>query len=253
MRPKLVAGNWKMHTTSVTARQLAQDILEGLGQQTPVPVALCPPAPYLLLVGEVIRGSQVALGAQNAWYEKQGAFTGEVSPPMLVDTGCKYVILGHSERRHICRETNEVIARKVRACLDAGLQVIFCIGETLDERKAGKTQAVLIDQLVHTLANVITAADLPKMVLAYEPVWAINTGVNATPEQAQEAAAFLRGLIREKRGEEAAQRLPILYGGSVKPANAADLMNLPDVDGGLIGGASIDANQFLSIIRAVRV
>jgi triosephosphate isomerase len=252
MRPKLVAGNWKMNTTSATARTLAQAVVQGLAGQTRVAVALCPPAPYLLLVGEVIRGTPVALGAQNAWYEKQGAFTGEISPDMLVDAGCKYVILGHSERRHGFRETNEVISRKVRACLDAGLQVIFCIGETLEERKAGKEHDVLIEQLGSTLAGVVTQADLPRIVLAYEPVWAINTGVNATPEQAQEVAAFLRNLVREKRGEEAAQRLPILYGGSVKPANAADLMNLPDIDGGLIGGASIDANQFLGIVRAVR-
>jgi triosephosphate isomerase len=249
MRTKFVAGNWKMYTNTATAKQLAAAVVKGLGGETRVRVAVCPPAPYLIPVGEVLRGSAVALGAQNAFTEKEGAFTGEVSPVMLADVGCKYVILGHSERRHKLGETDAFINRKVRAALAAGLQAILCVGETLAERQGDRTEAVLVTQLDGSLAG-LDAADLAKVVLAYEPVWAIGTGQNATPEQAQQAHAFIRGRIAGKFGDAAAQALVIQYGGSVKPDNAASLMHQPDVDGGLIGGASLNADQFLAIVRA---
>jgi triosephosphate isomerase len=249
MRTKFVAGNWKMYTTLTTARQLAAAVAQGLGAEQRVRVAVCPPFPYLLAVGEVLRGSAVALGAQNAFHEKEGAFTGEVSPTMLADVGCRHVILGHSERRHKFGETDAFINRKVHAVLAAGLQVILCLGETLDERRSNRTEAVLETQLHGSLAG-LDSAKMAQVVLAYEPVWAIGTGQNATPEQAQQAHAFIRDRIAEKFGEETASKLPIQYGGSVKPDNAATLLHQPDVDGGLIGGASLKADDFLAIVRA---
>jgi triosephosphate isomerase len=249
MRQKFVAANWKMYTTTATAKQLAAAVVKGLGNETRVGVAVCPPAPYLIPVGDVLRGSAVALGAQNAYAEKEGAFTGEVSPVMLADVGCKYVILGHSERRHKLGESDALISRKVRAAIAAGLQVILCLGETLAERQANRTEAVLDTQLDGSLAGV-DAAGFAKVVLAYEPVWAIGTGQNATPEQAQQAHAYIRSRIAGKFGDAAAQAVVIQYGGSVKPDNAASLMHQPDVDGGLIGGASLNADQFLAIVRA---
>jgi triosephosphate isomerase len=249
MRQKFVAGNWKMYTTCATAKQLAAGVVKGMGEETRVRVAVCPPAPYLLPVGDVLRGSVVALGAQNSYAEKEGAFTGEVSPVMLADVGCKYVILGHSERRHKLGETDALVSRKVQAALAAGLQVILCVGETLAERQANRTEAVLDTQLDGSLAGV-DAAGFAKAVLAYEPFWAIGTGQNATPEQAQQAHAFIRSRVAGKFGEAAAKAVVIQYGGSVKPDNAASLMHQPDVDGGLIGGASLNADQFLAIIRA---
>ncbi len=247
MRKKFIAGNWKMYTNAATAKQLAAAVVQGVGQDDRVTVAVCPPFPYLALVGEALRGSPVALGAQDAYTEEEGAFTGEVSPLMLVDVGCRYVILGHSERRHILGEADEFISRKVRAALAAGLRVILCVGETKEERQAHRTEAVLAAQLSGSLAGVDTLADV---VLAYEPVWAIGTGVIATPQQAQEAHAFLRGLVAERFGAEAARNLVIQYGGSAKPDNVVTLLHEPDVDGALVGGASLKADQFLAIVRA---
>jgi triosephosphate isomerase len=249
MRKKFVAGNWKMFTNQTTARQLAAALVRGLGGEQRISVAVCPPFPYLPVVAEALKGSPVALGAQNCYCEKEGAFTGEVSPAMLVDVGCRYVILGHNERRQKLGETDAFINRKVHAALTAGLEVILCLGETLQERQANRTEAVLDTQLSGSLAG-LDAAGLRRVVLAYEPVWAIGTGQNATPEQAQQAHAFLRGRIRERFGEESASALPIQYGGSVKPDNAASLFRQPDVDGGLIGGASLNADHFLAIVRA---
>ncbi len=196
-----------------------------------------------------MRGSAVELGGQNCYPEKEGAFTGEVSPVMLADVGCKWVILGHSERRHKLGETDAFINRKVHAALAAGMHVILCLGETLDERKGDRTEMVLDTQLTGSLAG-IDGAGLKRMVLAYEPVWAIGTGHNATPEQAQQAHAYIRHQISERFGEETARELPIQYGGSMKPDNAVSLLHQPDVDGGLIGGASLKAEQFLAIVRA---
>jgi len=251
MRKKFIAGNWKMNTTSITGELLAAEIVKGLAGDTRVTVAVCPPYPFLTRVGQAVQGSPVALGAQNCYPKSDGAFTGEVSPAMLVDIGCKYVIVGHSERRQIFKESDAFINEKVHAALKAGLQVILCIGETLDERKASRTEAVLDTQLTGSLAN-ITAELLAKMVVAYEPVWAIGTGVNATPQQAQDAHLFVRKRVGQLVGDAAAQALVIQYGGSVKPDNAATLLGQADVDGALVGGASLKASDFLAIISAAR-
>jgi triosephosphate isomerase len=249
MRKPFVAGNWKMYTTAASAVDLASAIVKGLGSEDRVMVALCPPFPYLSRVAEVIRGSRVALGAQNMYPAPEGAFTGEVSPTMLADVGCRYVILGHSERRHKLGESDDFIQQKVRVALASGLQVILCVGETLEERESNQTEAVLERQLTSGLAN-LKKENLRGLVLAYEPVWAIGTGRNATPDQAQDAHAFLRRKVSRIFGEESAQALPIQYGGSVKLSNAQSLMSEPDVDGALVGGASLQAVEFLEIVRA---
>jgi triosephosphate isomerase len=251
MRQPFIAGNWKMFTNSVTARELAAAVAKGAASQTMARVAVCPPFPYLAAVAEALRGSPVALGAQNCYYEKEGAFTGEVCPAMLLDVGCRWVILGHSERRHILGESDAFINRKIKAALAAGLGVIFCVGETLQEREAIQTERVLDRQLNGGLDG-LGKAEIGKMVVAYEPLWAIGTGKNATPEQAQQAHAFIRHQIRKAFGEESAAGLPIQYGGSVKPENAAPLLSQPDVDGALVGGASLNAEQFLAIVRAAK-
>ena len=249
MRKKFIAGNWKVYTTAATAPELASAVARGVGAETRVTVAVCPPFPYLIPVAEALRGSQVALGAQDVYCEKEGAFTGEVSPAMLLDVGCRYVIIGHSERRHVLHESDQLINRKVHAALGAGLQVILCVGETLDEREGNRTEAVLDTQLSGGLAG-LKAEGLTSLVIAYEPVWAIGTGRNATPQQAQEAHAFIRRRVGQMFGEKTAAALPIQYGGSVKPDNAALLLNQPDVDGALVGGASLKADSFLAIVKA---
>jgi triosephosphate isomerase len=252
MRKPFVAGNWKMFTTAATAQQLAAAVVRGLGAEQRVQVAVCPPFPYLSRIAEALRGSAVALGAQNLYPEKEGAFTGEVSPTMLVDVGCRYVIVGHSERRHKLGESDAFINQKVRAALAAGLQVIFCVGETLQEREANRTEMFLERQLLHGLAN-LTGDHLNSLVIAYEPVWAIGTGRNATPEQAQEAHLLIRRQIARNFGETQADALPIQYGGSVKAENAGLLLACPDVDGALVGGASLKADEFLAIVRAALI
>jgi triosephosphate isomerase len=249
MRKKFIAGNWKMYTTSATARSLAAAVVKGVEREDRVNVAVCPPFPYLTVVAEVLRGSPVALGGQNLYPEKEGAFTGEVSPTMLLDVGCRYVIVGHSERRHKLGETDAFINRKVHAALATGLHAIVCVGETLAEREAGHTEEVLQAQLTGSLAAV-GVEHLPRLVIAYEPVWAIGTGRTATPEQAQSAHAFIRQLLATGYGDEAARNLVIQYGGSVKPDKVTSLLGQPDVDGALVGGASLQADQFLAIVRA---
>lgn len=249
MRKKFIAGNWKMNTRSIDGELLAGGIVRRLGDDTRVTVAICPPFPFLARMAQVVAGTPVALGAQNCYPKDDGAYTGEVSPAMLVDVGCKCVIVGHSERRQIFKESNEFINAKAHAALKVGLQVILCIGETLDERNGNKTEAVLDAQLTGSLVN-ITSDSLKNIVIAYEPVWAIGTGVNATPQQAQDAHAFVRRRVGQLCGEAAAQALVIQYGGSVKPDNAATLLGQPDVDGALVGGASLKAEDFLAIVRA---
>jgi triosephosphate isomerase len=249
MRKKFIAGNWKMYKNSITAELLALELVKGLAGETRVTVAVCPPFPFLARVASVVNGTPIALGAQNCYPKEEGAFTGEVSPSMLVDAGCRYVILGHSERRKVIGESDTFINQKVHAALKAGLQVILCIGETLDERKANRTNEVLNEQLAGSLAG-ITAETLANVVLAYEPVWAIGTGVVATPEQAQDAHAHVRKQIAETISPAAAEKLIIQYGGSVKADNAATLLKLPDVDGALVGGASLEAKLFLPIVMA---
>jgi triosephosphate isomerase len=249
MRIPFVAGNWKMYTTAAVATDLAARVVSGVGSEERVRVAVCPPFPYLGLVAPALRGSRVELGAQNLYPEKEGAFTGEVSPTMLLDVGCRHVILGHSERRHKLGETDAFINRKVQVALAAGLSVILCVGETLEEREANRTEEILDSELTGGLTGVAATA-LEHVVLAYEPYWAIGTGRNATPDQAQSAHAFLRHRVAEMYNPAVAANLVIQYGGSVKPDNAASLISQPDVDGALVGGASLQADQFLAIIRA---
>lgn len=247
-RKKFVAGNWKMYTTLVQARELAAAIAKGVTSDA-VTVAAFPPFPWLTAVSDVLKGSRVGLGAQDCAFEKEGAFTGQVSPQMLLEAGCRYTIVGHSERRHGLSEGDELLNKKARAGLAAGLEVVFCIGELLAEREASKTESVLHRQLTAGLAG-ITPAQAAKLHLAYEPVWAIGTGKVATDHQAQEAHAFVRKTIAALLGEPVAERMTIQYGGSVKPENAAGLMTQPDVDGALVGGASLKADSFLAIVRA---
>lgn len=248
-RQKFVAGNWKMYKTAAQAKSLAEAVRAGLGAETRVEVALCPPFPYLALVAETVKGSQIAVGAQDVYPGGEGAFTGEVSSPMLLDVGCKYVIVGHSERRHVIGEKDMLINDKAKSALAAGLSVILCVGEKLDERDANKTEAVLDNQLTWGLKDIPTD-HAGRLVIAYEPVWAIGTGRNATPEQAQQAHVFIRWRFSQIFGENAAFALRIQYGGSVKPENAASLLTQPDVDGALVGGASLNADSFLKIVRA---
>jgi triosephosphate isomerase (TIM) len=250
MRQKSVVGNWKMHTNAAEAKQLAKAVVEGVGIDDRVSVALCPPFPYLALVREILKGSRVALGAQNLYPEKEGAFTGEVSPTMLLDVGCKYVILGHSERRHHLGESDAFINQKVRVGLAAGLDVILCVGETLNQRQAEQTKVVLDRQLIQGMAGV-SVDTLARLTIAYEPDWAIGRpGHGATLRQAQEAHDVIRRRFSEMFGELSAQTLAIQYGGSVEPDNAAALLSRDGVDGALLGGASLHADQFLAIVRA---
>jgi triosephosphate isomerase len=250
MRQKFITGNWKMHTTSAEAGRLAKAIVDGVGAAAHVSVAICPPFPYLALVGEILKGSRVALGAQNLCPEKDGAFTGEVSSTMLLDLGCKYVILGHSERREKLGETDGFINQKVRFAVAAGLDVILCVGETRNQRDAGQTEAVLDRQVTQGLAE-LSEDLLSHLIIAYEPIWAIgSSGHDATPQQAQEGHAIIRHRFGQMFGGKSAQALAIQYGGSVKPENAAALLGRPGVDGALIGGASLRADQFLAIVRA---
>ncbi|MBI2805585.1 MAG: triose-phosphate isomerase [Planctomycetes bacterium] len=249
MRKKFIAGNWKMNTSGIDGELLAAGVVNGVADETRVTVAVCPPFPFLARIAQVVKGTPVALGAQNCYPKANGAFTGEISPGMLIDVGCQYVIVGHSERRQIFKESDAFINQKIHAALGAGLRVILCIGETLDERQSNRTEAVLDAQLTGSLANV-TAELLRNVVLAYEPVWAIGTGVNATPQQAQDAHAFVRKRVGQLCGAAAAQAIVIQYGGSVKPDNAATLLGQPDVDGALVGGASLKADDFLEIVRA---
>ena len=249
MRPHVVAGNWKMNTTRDAARKLTQAIVASAPKDPRVLTILCPPFVYLRDVAEIVAGSPVALGAQNCHAQSKGAFTGEISAAMLVDVGCTHVILGHSERRHGLGESDGAINDKVHAALAAGLNVILCIGETKEERKDNRMERVFSRHIAAGLAG-LKAADLARLVIAYEPVWAIGTGDVATPEQAQEAHAFIRSFISTSFGFVASESLPILYGGSVTAATAAGLFSRPDIDGGLIGGASLKADEFLAIAKA---
>ena len=248
MRVPIIAGNWKSHLTIQEAVALVEQI-KRFAQVDGVEVVVCPPFTALASVAALLRGTRIGLGGQNLYWEPQGAFTGEVSGPMLVDAGCRFVIIGHSERRQYFGETDESVQRKVKAALAHTLMPIVCIGETLAERDANQTFDVLRRQLDGGL-GVFQAAEAQRVIVAYEPVWAIGTGRTATPEQAQEAHAFIRKWWAAKFGETAAQQLRIQYGGSVNAANAAALLQQPDVDGALVGGASLKAEAFSVIIKA---
>lgn len=247
MRKKFIAGNWKMHLNRADSVALAQAVAsKAIGYKT-VDVALCPTFTNLDVVRGALAGTSIGLGAQNMNANPQGAFTGEISAAMLLDVGCKYVILGHSERRTIFGETDEIINKKVHAALNAGLIPILCVGELLAEREAGNTMAVVENQFVGSLEGV-TAEQMAKIVIAYEPVWAIGTGKVATPEQAEAVHADLRKLIAKRYNEELAAGVIIQYGGSVKPDNAQSLLGQPNIDGALVGGAALKADDFLGII-----
>jgi len=246
MRKPFIAGNWKMNTTEGDARELAAAVAAeavGLACDT----ALCVPFPYLSAVREAVQGSSVAVGAQDVYWEAKGAFTGEVSVSMLADY-CRYVIVGHSERRQFFGETNETVHKKLVAVLASPLDPIVCVGELLEQRRAGQTNAVLKEQLYQSIAGVELSA---RVTVAYEPVWAIGTGETASPEQAQEACLFIRAFLNEMF-DGAADAVRIQYGGSVNADNAGTLLSQPDIDGALVGGASLKADQFLAICRAAR-
>jgi len=249
MRRKFIAGNWKMNTTRTEAVALASAIALKVGGHAAVDVAVCPPALYLDPVAHALKGSSVALGAQNCYHEAKGAFTGEISAAMVRDIGCTYVILGHSERRQIFGETSEQVSRKVHAALAAGLMPIVCVGETLAQRQAGSTAAVVREQFEGSLAG-LSAEQVACLVIAYEPVWAIGTGVVATPDQAEAVHADLRRLLETRYNSDVASTVRIQYGGSVSPDNAASLLGQPNIDGALVGGASLKADSFLAIIAA---
>ena len=250
MRRPFIAGNWKMNLNRQQAVALAKAVADRSGEFTHIDLAVCPPSVYLDAVGQALAGSRVGLGAQNMYHEASGAFTGEISASMLLDVGCRYIILGHSERRQILGETDEEINRKVLAALAAGLTPIVCVGELLGQREAGQTAAVIRTQFEGSLAG-LTADQMRKVVIAYEPVWAIGTGKVATPEQAQEVHLDLRNLIAGRYNADLAQAVRIQYGGSVKPSNAAELLSQTDIDGALVGGASLKAEDFLGIAAGV--
>ena len=250
MRKFIVAGNWKMNTTVPEGIQLAKDVV-GMAKDLPANVELvvAPPFTHLALVGEALKGSKVKLSAQNCADHEKGAYTGEVSVGMLTSVGCEYTILGHSERRQYYGETDQKLVEKTRLALAAGLKVILCVGENLEEREAGKHFEVVTEQTKAVLYN-FTAEEMAKVVIAYEPVWAIGTGKTATAEQAQEIHACIRSVVAEKFGVDVAQDMTILYGGSCKPSNARELFAQKDIDGGLIGGAALKAEDFLGIATA---
>jgi triosephosphate isomerase (TIM) len=247
MRRPFIAGNWKMNLNRAQAVALAEGVAKGAEKIEGVDLAVCPPSCYLEAVGRAIAGSKVALGAQNMYHEKEGAFTGELSAGMLRDLGCTYVILGHSERRHILGETDAQINKKVHASLAAGLLPIVCVGELLSEREAGQTMAVIRTQFDGSLAG-LSDDQMKSLVIAYEPVWAIGTGKVATPQQAEEVHLALRKIAAERYNGSIADLVRLQYGGSVKPDNAAQLLKQPDIDGALVGGASLKVDQFLGIV-----
>ncbi|MDD4979842.1 MAG: triose-phosphate isomerase [Candidatus Omnitrophica bacterium] len=249
MRKTIIAGNWKMYKTIVEAIELANGLKRALFKLNDqgVDIVICPPYAALSEVSEIILDSNIHLGAQNMHWQDEGAFTGEVSPIMLKDIGCKFVIIGHSERRQYFGETNESVNKKIKAALKHGLTPIVCVGETLKEREDGKTFQVLDDHIHNGLKD-ISDSEVAKIVIAYEPVWAIGTGRTATPAQAQEAQIYIRGLLRKMYNKEIADALRIQYGGSVKPENITELMRQPDIDGALVGGASLTVDSFAEIV-----
>jgi triosephosphate isomerase len=245
----LVAGNWKMFKLvgeAVSTLEALKPLVAGVDA---VDIVVCPTFTALYAAGQTLKGSNVALGAQNCYIKGSGAYTGEISPQMLLDAGCAWTIIGHSERRAIFGEPDALLNEKLRYALACGLKVMFCIGETLEERNSGKMNDVLSRQVTKGLAG-LSAADFANVAIAYEPVWAIGTGVTASPEQAEEAHAFVRGLVVEQFGKEVADAVRIQYGGSVKPENAATLIGKPNVDGFLVGGAALKADSFAAIVKA---
>ncbi|MBR4212398.1 MAG: triose-phosphate isomerase [Bacteroidales bacterium] len=250
MRKKIVAGNWKMNTTVPEGVALAQELATRKAEiPAGVKLIVAPPFTHLSAVGEALKGSPIALSAQNCADEPKGAFTGEVSAAMLRSVGCRYTILGHSERRQYYGETADKLIKKIRLALAEGLDVIYCVGENLEQRNAGEHFVVVGTQIQDVLFD-LTPEEFRRIIVAYEPVWAIGTGVTATAEQAQEIHAFIRHFLADRFGIAEAEATTILYGGSCKPSNAAELFACPDIDGGLIGGAALKADDFLAIAKA---
>lgn len=248
----MVGGNWKMNTDLATATELADDIVAGVDEAlggAPVEVIVFPPYPYVMPVGRTLGHSTIALGGQDCSAESNGAFTGQVSAEMLLDLGCTWVVIGHSERRHVVGESDELLHRKLKAALGEGLKVVFCVGETREEREAGRAEAVVARQIRSGLEG-IPAAELKGVAIAYEPVWAIGTGVTATPEDAEHMHAFIREALVDLYDQRFATQTRIMYGGSVNAKNARALFDGPNIDGGLIGGASLKAPDFAAICRA---
>ncbi|HOK96446.1 MAG TPA: triose-phosphate isomerase [Anaerohalosphaeraceae bacterium] len=250
MRKPFIAGNWKMNTTSTSAAALARGLSSQLAGIASVDVAVCPPFVYLQSVAAALSASNIALGAQDVYFEGNGAFTGEISVEMLKDCSCTYVIIGHSERRHILGETDGLINKKIAAAIAGGLLPIFCVGELLQEREAGKTTAVVAEQVKKGLDG-LCSERVQAVTIAYEPVWAIGTGRTATPAQAQEVHLMIRNLLAQLYGGDIAQSMRIQYGGSAKPSNTAELMSQPDVDGLLVGGASLKVEDFAAMVKTV--
>ncbi len=248
MRRIIIAGNWKMNKNIGESIDLANSIKRSLYDIEEVEIAICPPYTSLSDVREVVMGTNIKLGGQDVYWEREGAFTGEVSAAMLKDVGCEYCIIGHSERRQFFGETNETVNKKAKAILKEGLKPIVCVGEKLEERKKSKTFDVVKNHVTNSLAG-LSKEEMLKTVIAYEPVWAIGTGVNATKEQAQEAHQYIRSLLKEMFGEDVARAVRIQYGGSVKPENIKELISQEDVDGALIGGASLEADSFIQIVK----
>ncbi len=242
----LIAGNWKMNLNRAQSVALAKELAAKAGEFSRATLLVCPPAVYLTSVADAVAGSAMALGAQNVYFEASGAFTGELSTSMLQDVGCSYVILGHSERRHVLGETDAEVCKKTHAALAAGITPIVCVGELLAQREAGETGQVIREQMAGSLAD-ITAEQVSKLVIAYEPVWAIGTGKVASTEQAEEVHADLRKILTDRYNAQTAASVKILYGGSVKPDNAGPLLAQPNIDGVLVGGASLKAADFLAI------
>ena len=252
MRKKIIAANWKMNMTQGESAQFMESFLRDVGEINDVEVVIIPPFTAIPKVSEALgRAHNIKLGAQNMYWEKSGAFTGEISAPLLRDLFVHYVVLGHSERRTLFGETDEMVNRKVHAAHEGKLRPIVCVGETLDQRDKGDVEKILSTQLRGSLAG-LRPKQLQESVIAYEPVWAIGTGRNATPQQAQEAHAFIRRTLSEMADDGTAERVRIQYGGSVKPENARELMTQPDIDGALVGGASLDPRSFAQIVKAAR-
>lgn len=248
-RRKFLAGNWKMHGDKSTVRHLASAIVDRIGTVTDVDIAVCPTFLHLADVHEIVGGTSIGLGAQNLYVGKEGAFTGEVSAAMLAEIGCKYVIVGHSERRHILKEDDEIINRKLMSAIQASLRPILCVGEQLADRDAGRTFDIVSSQLRNGLVGV-PLEELRSITIAYEPVWAIGTGKVATPEQAEEVHQFIRETLTKQFGADIAQNMCLQYGGSVKADNAEGLLRQPNIDGALIGGASLKVDEFVAIVQA---
>ena len=250
MRRPFIAGNWKMNLDRASAVALAEGLAKEAAGKDGVDMAVCPPSLYLDAVAAAVAGSNVALGAQDMYHEPKGAFTGEISGAMLCDIGCKYVILGHSERRHVLGETDEDVNKKVLAALEVGLLPIVCVGELLSERESGGTMEVIRRQFDGSLAG-LSAEQMQQITIAYEPVWAIGTGEVATPQQAEQVHLDLRKIMVKRYNDEVAEAVRIQYGGSVKPDNAAELLGQPNIDGALVGGAALKVDSFMGIVAGV--